>query len=66
MRAAEGSGKTAVENQQDIGSAFKIGELHTFTQKIIQDEIRGRGIDGDLWHWNIGKNQELIFFFENQ
>ena len=62
MRTAEGSSKTAVENQQNIGSAFEIGELHTFTQEIFQDEIRSRGIDGDLWHWNNRKNIKNSFF----
>jgi len=50
MRAAEGSGKTTVENEQDIGSAFEIGELNSFTQKIFQDEVRSNGVYGDLWH----------------
>jgi len=62
MCAAEGSGKTTVEHYKNIGSAFEIEELHTFTQEIIQDEIGGRSIDGDLWHWANREKSRTHFF----
>lgn len=53
MRTAVRSGKTTIENEQDIGSAFEIGKLNTFTQEIFQYEIGGGGINSDLCHKKI-------------
>lgn len=48
MRTAEGSGETAVEYQQNIGLAFKTRQAYGLTQKIIQGEIGGEGIENDF------------------
>jgi len=52
MPLAKGSGKTAIENQKYVGFIFKIGQTHLITEKIIQREIRGGHIYGNLWHAN--------------
>jgi hypothetical protein len=41
---AEGSDKTAVENQQDMRLAAKIGETYRFAIEIEESEFRRWGI----------------------
>ncbi|HEX9028515.1 MAG TPA: alpha/beta fold hydrolase, partial [Anaerolineales bacterium] len=41
---AKWSGKTAVEYEQHVGLASKIGEADGFASEILQTEIRGRGV----------------------
>jgi hypothetical protein len=41
---AEGSGKTTVENQQNIELSAKIRKTDGFTLKILQDEIGSGGV----------------------
>jgi hypothetical protein len=36
---AEWSGKGAIEDQQNIGLPFEIGQAHGFTLKILQGKI---------------------------
>lgn len=47
---AEWSGKAAVEYQQDVLFPFVIREMDGLTLKILQGEIRGRGIQCYFWH----------------
>jgi hypothetical protein len=47
---AEWSGKAAVENQQHVRFAAKIGQANRLTLEILQSEIWGRGVKRDLGH----------------
>jgi hypothetical protein len=50
MRAAEGSGKTAIEYEQNVGFVFKTGQVYFLSLKIIQGKIGGGGINFNSWH----------------
>ena len=50
MPLAEWSGEGAVEYEQNMGFAMKIGQANRLVPKIFQGEIRGEGIDGNFRH----------------
>jgi hypothetical protein len=48
---AEWSGETAIENQDDVVLAAKIGKPHGFIVEIIQRKIRRRCVQQNFWHF---------------
>jgi len=50
MALAEGSGKAAIKDQQDVGLVLEGGQGNMFPQKILKGKIRGRGMDGYFGH----------------
>jgi len=50
MPTAERSYKAAVEYEQDVRLAAKIGQANRLALEIGQSEVRGRGVKWDLRH----------------
>jgi hypothetical protein len=47
---AERSDKSAVENQEHVRFALKIGQSDGFSLEIFERKIRSGGIQGYFWH----------------